>query len=207
MDVNWMTTSSYQRDYSLLTAISHYFPIFTLRCQDCGRIHPPLMFIHKRHQPPRPIFAHKQIILVVRPGVPCQSAASGHQTDQFYWKKRFLCQTLWQCGNFCQRSVTKGYRIQFVNRPPRFQGVIVTKVRQEGDKVFLKQELCSGERGHRTCTPPRKRQKILQLVFYSTQQRWGSAYNFRSKGPEPYYSDIQVQDANDEIWGMICDYR
>lgn len=54
------------------------------------------------------------------------------------------------------------------------------KVCQEGDKECFKQELCSGKRCHRTCTPPRKR------------------HSFRFKGPEPYFSDIQVQYVNCE---------
>lgn len=40
------------------------------------------------------------------------------------------------------KTVTKGYRIQFAYCPPCFQSMVVTKVRQVGDKVFHKHKLC-----------------------------------------------------------------
>lgn len=56
--------------------------------------------------------------------------------------------------------------------------------------------LPSGQRGHRTCSPSRERDRFLQLVLYSTEKGHWAAFDFRSESLEPYSLDIHVQDAH-----------
>ncbi len=115
-----------------------------------------------------------------------------------------------------QKTVERGYRIQFAYRPPRFNGVVSTSVKPERAHLLTQELQTLLDKGAiRTCSPARQTVRLLQPVFSRSQERWGWLRPILdSSRVEPLPQNIQVQNADNQddcfshpIGGLVCDNR
>ncbi len=106
-----------------------------------------------------------------------------------------------------ERTVEKGYKIQFAYRPPRFNGVVSTSVKLELVDLLTQESQALLDKGAIEHVPLPDRES----GYYA---RWGVATNFRSSRIEPLPQILQVQNVDsqddcvsDPIGGLVRDNR
>ncbi len=114
-----------------------------------------------------------------------------------------------------ERTVGKGYRIQFAYRPPRFNGVVSTSVKPERVHLLTQELQALLDKGAIERVPlPDRESGYYSRYFLVPKKDGGVASNFRSSRVEPLPQNIQVQNVDnqdncvsDPIGGLVCDNR